>query len=192
MGKWPWCCLSTNQDCSNVVPASAKFQKCWSHLCAYPCGPEGQIIITLHIYKPRWFQFTWFKVNQPSGCWVLASARFHEILLCPWANPCGVIFKGPNVAHLQVKAVPVNLIWSASTQLLLSWASKISKGIYCLWGHPCDPKGPVALRLQMYRARQFQWDWFAVNWTRGCLSYGICKTLAVWTDGRQMDVPTVE
>ena len=34
-----------------------------------PDGPNGQMTMMLHIYRPGWFQWTWFGVNQPSGCW---------------------------------------------------------------------------------------------------------------------------
>ena len=45
------------------------------------------MIMILHICRPRWFQRTWFGVNQPSGCWVSASTRFQEPLSCPWPCP---------------------------------------------------------------------------------------------------------
>ena len=32
--------------------------------------------MTLHIYMPRWFQWTWFGLNPPSRCWVIVSAKF--------------------------------------------------------------------------------------------------------------------
>ena len=32
--------------------------------------------ITLHMYKPIRFQWTWSGVNQPTGYWVMASAKF--------------------------------------------------------------------------------------------------------------------
>ena len=36
-----------------------------------------QLNMTLHIYRPRQqFQWTWFGVNLPSGCWVMVSAKF--------------------------------------------------------------------------------------------------------------------
>ena len=43
--------------------------------------------MTLHIYRPRPFQWTWFGVKQPHGCCVLVSTRFQGPLLCPWACP---------------------------------------------------------------------------------------------------------
>ena len=39
-------------------------------------GPNGQMSMTLHIYRPRRFQWTWFGENRPSGCWVAVSAKF--------------------------------------------------------------------------------------------------------------------
>ena len=97
MGKWPWRCISTGK----MVPmnqsesggcwdlASARFQEPLLYPWACPYGPDGQMTTTLHIYMPEWFQGTWFGVNQPSGCWVLASARFQELLICQRAHPCG-------------------------------------------------------------------------------------------------------
>ena len=41
----------------------------------------------LHIYMPRRFQWTWFGMHRPIGCWVMASARFQEPLSWPWACP---------------------------------------------------------------------------------------------------------
>ena len=43
--------------------------------------------MTLHIYRLRWFQWTWFQVNRPSGCWVTASTIFLEPLSGKWACP---------------------------------------------------------------------------------------------------------
>ena len=61
-----------------------KFQE---HLL-FPWSPNGQMIMMLQAYRPRWFQRTWFGVNQPIGCWVpSSSARFQEPLLCPWTRP---------------------------------------------------------------------------------------------------------
>ena len=57
------------------VPASARLQECLLRLWAHPYGPDGQMTITLHIYRSRQFQRTLFGVNQPSGCWVTDSAR---------------------------------------------------------------------------------------------------------------------
>ena len=45
---------------------------------ARPCGPGGHMTMTLHIYRPRQFIWTWFGVNPPSGYWVPASARFQK------------------------------------------------------------------------------------------------------------------
>ena len=41
-----------------------------------PCGHNEQIIVALHIYRPRRFQWISFGVNRPSGYWVKASAKF--------------------------------------------------------------------------------------------------------------------
>ena len=47
--------------------------------------PHGQMTMTLQIYKPRQFKWTWFGVNRPCGCGVPASIRFQEPLSGPWA-----------------------------------------------------------------------------------------------------------
>ena len=39
-------------------------------------GLTGQMTMMLHIYRPRWFQWTWFGVNRLSGCWVTVSTMF--------------------------------------------------------------------------------------------------------------------
>ena len=49
-----------------------------------PIMPPWANDMMLHIYRPRRFQWTWFGVNQPSGCGVPASARFQE----PLSHPC--------------------------------------------------------------------------------------------------------
>ena len=56
---------------------------------AHPCRSVRQMTMTLHIYRPGWFQWTWFGVNPPSGCRVPASTMFQEQLSCLWACPCG-------------------------------------------------------------------------------------------------------
>ena len=38
--------------------------------------PNEHTTTTLHMHRPRWFQLTWFGVNRPSGCWVMASTSF--------------------------------------------------------------------------------------------------------------------
>ena len=39
---------------------------------------DWKITITLHKYRTRWFQSTWFGVNPPGACSVPASTRFQE------------------------------------------------------------------------------------------------------------------
>ena len=42
-----------------------------------PMGmPDGQITMTLHIYRPSRIQWTWLGVKRSSGYWVTASATF--------------------------------------------------------------------------------------------------------------------
>ena len=65
IGKWPWGCTSKGQDGSSEsdlkwisLTVSAKFKECL--LCPWtcPCGPEGQMTMTLHICRPIRFQWT--------------------------------------------------------------------------------------------------------------------------------------
>ena len=58
------------------VPAATRFQEPLSHQWVHPSCPHRQMSMMLHIYRLRWFQWTWFQVNRPSGLWVPASARF--------------------------------------------------------------------------------------------------------------------
>ena len=53
---------------------------------AHPLCPHGQMTMTLHIYRPRRFQWSWFVVNRPMSYRVSAS-RFQEPLSRPWACP---------------------------------------------------------------------------------------------------------
>ena len=61
------------------VLAFSKFQEHLSHPWACSLWPHLQLTITLQTYRPRRFQWTWFEVNQPSGCWVhcLQDSRSH-------------------------------------------------------------------------------------------------------------------
>ena len=103
-----------------------------SHLLAsksvyyeYPCGPDWQITMQLHIYGPRWFQWSWFGVNLTGGAVV---AEFQHLMVWKelivsvgmpmrpwWAND-------HDVAHPESRRVPINLIWSESAKWLLSSA----------------------------------------------------------------------
>ena len=121
--------FGVNRPSSCRVPASARFQEPLSHPWIHPLSPHGQMTITLHIDRLRWFQWTWFQVNRPSGCWVLASARFQKPLLqIPGAlvMPMSTAIwpqraSDHDVVHLETETVPMNLIWSESAQGLLSY-----------------------------------------------------------------------
>ena len=128
MGRWPGRCTSTGQGGGCWVLASARLQGPLSCPWACPLCPHGQITIMLHIYRPRRFQRTWFGVNLPSGCWVLASAWFQKSLLqisgafiTPMDTPMWPQWTNDhNIAHLEAEKVPVNLIWCESAQWLPS------------------------------------------------------------------------
>ena len=75
----------SHSQCSWKVFADhqTNHQKPILHPRAHPYGTHGQMTMTLHIYRPRQFQWTWFGVNRPSGCWVPVSPRFPKPLLHP-------------------------------------------------------------------------------------------------------------
>ena len=58
------------------VPLSSKSQEPLSCPRACPLRLYEQMTKTLNIYRPRWFQRTWFGKNRPCGYWVTASAKF--------------------------------------------------------------------------------------------------------------------
>ena len=83
--------------------------------------PEEQMTMALHMYRPRWFQWTWFEVNPPDGllstgiCRIPGALITHMGMLMwlQWVND-------HDSAHTQTKMVPMNLSWSESAQWLLS------------------------------------------------------------------------
>ena len=83
--QWTWFRVNQPSGCWGL--ASTKFQEPSSCPWACPLYPHGQITMILHTYRQRQFQWTWFRVNQPSGCWGLASTKFQEPSSCPWACP---------------------------------------------------------------------------------------------------------
>ena len=69
------------------VPASTKNSKSpYLAQKAYTLCPHGLMNMMLHIFRARYFQWTWFGVNQPSGCPVPVSAKFKEFSSCPRAQ----------------------------------------------------------------------------------------------------------
>ena len=67
----------------------------------------------------------WFGGNREgiSGCCVIVSAKF--VLITPVPTPMWLRWaNGHDVAHLQAKTVPINLIWSESVQWLLSYGAR--------------------------------------------------------------------
>ena len=124
MFQWTW--FGINQPSGCGVPVSARFQEPLSCPWARPLCHHGQMTMTLHIYSPRKFKWTWFGVNRPRGCWVPASARFQTPLLrIPVApiTPMGMPMwpqwaNDYDVTHIDAGAVPMNLIWSELAQWL--------------------------------------------------------------------------
>ena len=81
--QWTW--FGVNRHISWWVLASARFQEPLSCPWACPLCLLGQMIMLLHIHRPQQSQWTWFRVDRPSGCRLPSSARFQEPLSCPWA-----------------------------------------------------------------------------------------------------------
>ena len=74
--QFQWTRFGVNRPSGCWVLAWSRFQR--PLLCPWACPlcPDGQMTMILHIYRPRRFQWTWFGVNRPSGCCVIAFASF--------------------------------------------------------------------------------------------------------------------
>ena len=79
--------FGVNRSSGRGVSKSARYQEPFSRPWTCPLCPHVQMTLTLHIYRLRWFQWTWFHINRPSSCWVPTSARFQEPLSRKWACP---------------------------------------------------------------------------------------------------------
>ena len=119
----------------------------------------------LHAYRPRHVQWTWFGMNRPSGCWVLASARFQEPLshpsACPWCHH----------GQITMRCTPTDQ--DTSNEPGLGWIGPVvaefwhpqdSRSPYHILGHAHhNTHGQMTMPLHTYRPRQFQWIRFGVN-----------------------------
>ena len=56
--------FGVNQPSGCGVPASTRFQEPLSCPWACPSCPHGQMTMALHIYRLRWFLWTWFKAAE--------------------------------------------------------------------------------------------------------------------------------
>ena len=90
-----------------------------------PIAPLGRPI-TLNIYKPIRFQWTWFGMNPPNGCWVTGSAKCEDALLRPWARPCVPMGKWRWRCTFTAKA--------DSKELDLEWISSVADELWRPWG----------------------------------------------------------
>ena len=79
--------FGVNRLCDCQVSVFVRFQEPFSRPWAHPLCYHGQMTKKLHIYRPRWFQWTRFGVNRPGGCGVPVSASMQKPLLRPWACP---------------------------------------------------------------------------------------------------------
>ena len=93
-----------------------------TQLC--PLCSHGQMTMTLHIYRPIWFHWTWFGVNRPSGCRVPASARFQEPLSWPWKSKVKVIAQGHKVGITPYRFISFTFHVDRPSH---SWDTAISK-----------------------------------------------------------------
>ena len=74
-----------------------RFQKPLLRPWVHPCNTHRQIILTLHIYMPKQFQWTWFGVNPPGDCWFFGVRKTEGALV----TPMGMGPNDHNVAQLQ-------------------------------------------------------------------------------------------
>ena len=106
-----------------------RYEECLSCPWAHPRGPDGQMIMALHIYRPRRSQLLGFGVHWLGGCWVTASASFQKRLLCAWARPFGLDRKMAMTLHIyrprrfQWALIPGALVMSMGTPIWVRWAN---------------------------------------------------------------------
>ena len=179
--KWTWFGVNLPSGCWD--PVSARFQECLLRPWARPCSPNGQMTMTVHIYKLRRFKWTWFGVTLPNGCWDPVSARFQECLLRPWTRPCG-----PNGQMTII--VPIykprrfKLTWFGVNLPSGCWilaSARSQETLLCPWARPCSPNGQMTMTVHIYSPRQFQRTLFEVNRPSGC---GVTVSASSGTDGR--------
>ena len=131
MGKWPWRYTSTCQGSSKeldlewICPVVVGFQHPQNSMSPYHAHGHAHYahmvndqVVHLQTKMYRWFQWIWFGVNRLSSC-------IHKIpraFIMPMGMPIMPTWPlDHDVAHLQAKTVPMNLIWSVSAQWLLSY-----------------------------------------------------------------------
>ena len=120
---------------------------------------------TLHICRPREFQWTRFGMNRPSSCCVLASARFQVCSLHLWARPCGPIGQMTMILHMHRPGC-CQWTWLGVNRPSYCWVMasiRFQEHSWCLWEHACGPDWQMAMMLHIYRPRWLQWTWFRVN-----------------------------
>ena len=72
--KCTW--FGVNRPSGCQVPASARFPESLLHPQAHPYGSQGQMTMTMQIYRQRQFKWTWFRVDWSSSCGVTASIKW--------------------------------------------------------------------------------------------------------------------
>ena len=162
--------FGVNRPSGCGVAVSARFQEPLSRTWACPLYPHGQMTITLRTYRPRQFQWTWFGVNRPSGCWVPASVRSHEPLTCPWV--CPLCPNGQMTIPLHTyRPRPFQWTWfgvNRSSGCGVQASARFQEVFSCPWACPLCPYGQMTMTLHTYRPRWFQWTWFGVHRPSGC------------------------
>ena len=134
---------------------TAHFQQLWAHGILsslflvewvpghmYHCTCAGQ-------NGPQW---TWFKLNQPSGCWVLASPTLGGWLLHPWAHRCFPDGQMTIALHIyrpiRFKWTRFGVIWSSGL-----WVTVFARFKECLlrpWAHPCGLERQMTMAFHIY------------------------------------------
>ena len=137
------------------IPVSARCQEPLSHLWACPLCPHKMMTMMLHIYRPRWFQWTWLGLNRHNDYWVSASARFQEPLSCPWAPTLCPHWQMTMMLHIY-RSRRFQWPWFGMNQpsgcgVLVS--ARFHEPLSCPW---LCPHRQVTMALHIYRPRRFQ------------------------------------
>ena len=108
-----------------------RFQECLLH----PWGPDGQMTMMLHIYRPRRFQRTWFGVNRAQWLQSSGVCKIPEALVTDSRSP----YFSHGHAHVAPMGKwpcrPTSRGWDSSNELDLEW---IGPTIAELWAGRTD------------------------------------------------------
>ena len=147
--QWTWFVVIWPSGC--WVTVSARFQEHFIHLWVDPCSPDGQMARTLHIYRPRQFQWTWFGMNRPSGSWVTVFTRFQECFIHPWAHPCGLNAKMTKALHIY-RPKRLQWTWFGVNPPSSCWVPasiRFQEPLLHQWTHTYGPDGRMTMVLHI-------------------------------------------